>query len=482
MRGRCPGPGKPSGSGTAQQPTTTSQAVAARSQTPTGSPPRPGRPTVRVTAHSTTTAALPTRPAGSSLGGPARRTRSPRPAGPAPRPGRSRRRADPRGEPAGPPHAPRRPRRWPPPRRDHGMAPVPAWSAGGRVRTGARSAGVRVVRGAGPPDRGGCPARAAVRRASTRARCEGPGGCASPRGARNQAPPTRSAQCPVDQTAVQPVRRRRGTGATGRSRQQFPRRGIAATEWRMPRRTPGPVVPPDQNSADARSRRALSTRGSSLPTTENSSMRCSRARSRSSPESAGRAPPAGEGVVDVPAEQVDVRDQGLRVDVVGLLGRRRPGDGGVDGGGALHQLGAVEPERGLGVGGVGVDEPLVLRHRGVEVALDQGVLGGGVTRVAVSSASGSPRPAPSANGWCRPVMPCAVICSSTWPMIVRSSSSGGSWSSGASRPWSTIATSGTDCTCMACAIPGWASTSTRPTAIRPSSSSATSAGRRRAGR
>ena len=60
----------------------------------------------------------------------------------------------------------------------------------------------------------------------------------------------------------------------------------------------------------------------------------------------------GEGVLDVPAEQVEVGDQGLRVDVVGVWPpppRARPEVGAP---GALHHLGHREPGGRLGVRGL----------------------------------------------------------------------------------------------------------------------------------
>ena len=75
-----------------------------------------------------------------------------------------------------------------------------------------------------------------------------------------------------------------------------------------------------------------------------------------------------EGVVDVAAEQVEVGHQDLGVDVVGRGGGGRAGGLEVDVLGALDQAGAGQAGRGLDVGGVGVDELLVLRDRERQVA------------------------------------------------------------------------------------------------------------------
>ena len=88
-----------------------------------------------------------------------------------------------------------------------------------------------------------------------------------------------------------------------------------------------------------------------------------------------------EGVVDVAAEHVEVGDEGLGVDVVGVGGGRLARGRQVGALGALQHLGHREPGCRLGVGGVAVDQLLVLRDGRVDVALAQGVLGGGVPRV-----------------------------------------------------------------------------------------------------
>ena len=173
------------------------------------------------------------------------------------------------------------------------------------------------------------------------------------------------------------------------------------------------------------------------------------------------------------AEHVEVGDQGLGVHVVAVRGGGLAGGPGVDALGALEHLGHRQPAGGLGVGGVGVDEPLVLGDGAVDVTGGEGVLGGGVARVDVLLVLGSVGGRAALSGWCRPVTPWVAICSSTWVSSVRSSSSGGaSWSSGIIRPCTTSATSGTDGTWSACASCGEVSTSTLPTRNLPSNSSA----------
>ena len=199
-----------------------------------------------------------------------------------------------------------------------------------------------------------------------------------------------------------------------------------------------------------------------------------RAWSRSVPGTSDQVDQPGEGVLYVPAEHVEVGDQRLGVDVVRFGRGGRTGRGHVDTLRALQHLGHRETAGGLGVGGVGVDELLVLRHGGVEVTRGQRVLRGRVARVDVLLAVlGRRCSGPVASGWWRPVMPWVAICSSTWVSRVRRSSSGGaSWSSGIIRPCTTSATSGTDGICSACASCGDASTSTLPSRKRPSNSSA----------
>ena len=119
----------------------------------------------------------------------------------------------------------------------------------------------------------------------------------------------------------------------------------------------------------------------------------------------------GERVVDMAAEQVEVGREGLRRDVVGVGRGRVTGGVQVDALRALQHLGHRQAGRRLGVGRVGVDQLLVLRHGAVDVVgLERG-LRSGVARVGLrlvalvgSSAGAAPR------GWCRPVTPWAVSC------------------------------------------------------------------------
>ena len=134
-------------------------------------------------------------------------------------------------------------------------------------------------------------------------------------------------------------------------------------------------------------------------------------------------------------------------------------------------LGHRQAGGGLGVGRVGVDELLVLRHRRVDVAALERVLRRGVARVELLLAGLLVDHAAALRGWCRPVKPWAVSCCSTCVTAWRSSSSGAAfWNSGIGRPCATRATSGTDGICIAWAIWGTASMSTRPSRKRPSNS------------
>jgi len=90
---------------------------------------------------------------------------------------------------------------------------------------------------------------------------------------------------------------------------------------------------------------------------------------------------AVEGVLDVAAEHVEVGHQRLRVDVVGVRRGRRTRGVEVGALRALEHLRHRQAGGGLGVGGVGVDELLVLRDRPVDVAVAERVLGSGVARV-----------------------------------------------------------------------------------------------------
>ena len=151
-----------------------------------------------------------------------------------------------------------------------------------------------------------------------------------------------------------------------------------------------------QKSAEARACRPRSTRGSSLPTAPNSASRCSRAASRSSPDvrrtsstsrlnASSTWPPSRSRSATMvwAATSSGVGRRGL----AGLLE--------VDAAGALQHLGHRQPGGRLGVGGVGVDELLVLGDGAVDVVGLEGGLGGGVARVDGGLA---PRPRRSAAG------------------------------------------------------------------------------------
>ena len=176
----------------------------------------------------------------------------------------------------------------------------------------------------------------------------------------------------------------------------------------------------------------------------------------------------------MPAEHVEVGDQGLGVDVVGSAAaaaraavRSTPWV-------RWSTWAIASPPAASASAGLASTSFWYSATARVEVTGGQRVLRGRVARVDVLLVLGPPAaPGPAPSGWCRPVMPWVAICSSTWVSSVRRSSSGGaSWSSGIIRPCTTSATSGTDGTCSACASCGEASTSTLPTRKRPSNSSA----------
>ena len=171
---------------------------------------------------------------------------------------------------------------------------------------------------------------------------------------------------------------------------------------------------------------------------------------------------AGERVLDVAAEHVEVGDHRLRVDVVGLLGRGGARLGEVDALRALHDLGHRQAAGGLDVGGVGVEQLLVLPDGAVDVTGDERVLGRGVARVdrlllALRRRRGArPGLVPSGDALGGELLADLVSA-------VRSSSIGrASCISGIGRPSTTATTSGIDGICMAWAICGAASMSTSP--------------------
>ena len=128
-------------------------------------------------------------------------------------------------------------------------------------------------------------------------------------------------------------------------------------------------------------RRAAPTRGSSSPTTANSSTRCLRAASRSSPAGApDDVEQPVEGRLDVAGAEQEVRRPGLRGDVVGrgVGGGERVGPGLL---GPAEQLHLAQRQPGLRVVGLGVEDRLVGRLGGGQVTALQRRLGGVQARV-----------------------------------------------------------------------------------------------------
>ena len=128
-------------------------------------------------------------------------------------------------------------------------------------------------------------------------------------------------------------------------------------------------------------RRAAPTRGSSSPTTANSSTRCLRAWSRSSPAVRRTTPSRwSKASCDVAGAEQEVGGAGLRGDVVGrgLGGRQRVRPRLV---GAAEQLHLTQRQRCLGVVGLGVEDRLVRGLGGLQVTALQGGLGGVQARV-----------------------------------------------------------------------------------------------------
>ena len=230
----------------------------------------------------------------------------------------------------------------------------------------------------------------------------------------------------------------------------------------------------------------LSTRGSSLPTAPKRPIRCSRAWFALV---AGGAPDqldeAVERVVDVAAEQVEVGDQGLGVDVVGRGGRGRAGRLEVDVLGALEQPGDRQAGGGLDVGGVGVDELLVLRDRERRSRRPRARPGRGRSAGRRGSSPPSASTGRPCRGWWRPVMPCAVSCCMTWverrAQLVDRQRRPGAAAPGGRRGRRPRA--GPTGSASPARSPGAASMSTRPARKRPSNSvGQRGAGRRPAGR
>ena len=101
-------------------------------------------------------------------------------------------------------------------------------------------------------------------------------------------------------------------------------------------------------------------------------------RSRRTPDQVDQP---GEGIVDTSAEQVEIGDEALGGDVVGARLSGLTGRVEIDPLGALQHLRHRQSGGRLGVGGVRLDQALVLLDRPVDVVVLQRLLGGGVTRV-----------------------------------------------------------------------------------------------------
>jgi hypothetical protein len=98
-----------------------------------------------------------------------------------------------------------------------------------------------------------------------------------------------------------------------------------------------------------------------------------------------------ERVLDVTAADIQIRDQELRLDVVGMFGSRRTGGGKVRVSGASHQLDAGEAFCDLGIARALGMEPFVLSHGGVEISRAQRLVGNGeawVGRIRVGARCG----------------------------------------------------------------------------------------------
>ena len=136
-----------------------------------------------------------------------------------------------------------------------------------------------------------------------------------------------------------------------------------------------------QNSAAVSCRRAAPTRGSSSPTTANSSTRCWRAGSRSSPAvrrttSSSRSKAAS--MLPVPSRKSAARVWAVDVVGRGVGGGERVGSGLV---GPAEQLHLAQRQPGLRVVGLGVEDRLVGRLGAGEVAALERLLGGVQPRV-----------------------------------------------------------------------------------------------------
>ena len=178
-----------------------------------------------------------------------------------------------------------------------------------------------------------------------------------------------------------PRRPRRPGRSSATARPPSPRRSPRHREGPR-RRRPRRATRRTQNSADARFCRPRMTRGSSLPTAANRPSRWVRARSRSSPAVRRTSSTSRSNASSTwPPSMSRSATMVWASTSSGLGSGRGPGRLQVDALGALQHLGHRQPGGGLRVGRVGVDELLVLRHRPLDVALAERVLGGGVPRV-----------------------------------------------------------------------------------------------------
>ena len=232
-----------------------------------------------------------------------------------------------------------------------------------------------------------------------------------------------------------------------------------------------------------------STRGSSLPTAPKSASEVlARLVAVVVGGTAHHVDQPVERVVHVAAEHVEVGDHRLRVDVVGAGrgGRARPPGGRRPGcaGAAWPSRDRRRPRcrRGCRRRASGTPRrPARCRPRRARPARRR-------TAGRRSGSSGSSAAARGAatveRGWCRPVMPCAVSCCTELLEQRCAARRGGStsWNSGvAGRPSRSTNSIGTCGICMAWAIAGEASMSTRPARNRPSYSPATASPGRRPG-
>ena len=79
-----------------------------------------------------------------------------------------------------------------------------------------------------------------------------------------------------------------------------------------------------------------------------------------------------ESIVNMPAEQIQIGDQGLRINVIRIRGRGRPSNGEIHTKRALQHLRHGQSGRGFDIGRVRIHQLLVLRDRAVDVTFAQG--------------------------------------------------------------------------------------------------------------